>query len=183
MGDLVFTFPVTCVEVLSEGPKVLKVLGLAHAANLVFDSVRETSIEFMMEGSFPIATKLRAEMIELNEVTDNVMGFLHVKVVELVLSVADGIMGAELAREFHEELTLVVHPQRTLVGSDVAEQIGFEPLQGHTFQVGLSEGDFCLVFIEGPQMVLKIQLALDEESMKLFHFSTVKDIGFAMTTR
>ena len=36
-----------CIDVLSEGPKVLKVLGLACAANLIFDSVRETGIEFM----------------------------------------------------------------------------------------------------------------------------------------
>ena len=51
----------------------------------------------MMEGSFPIAVKLRAEMIELDEVMDDVMGFLHVKVVELVLSISDGIVGTKLA--------------------------------------------------------------------------------------
>ena len=133
MGDLVFTFPVTCIDVLSEGPKVLKVSGLARAANLVFDSVGETGIEFMMEGGFPVTAKLRAKAIELNEITDDAMSFLHTKVVELVLSVADRIVGTELAREFCEELMPVVHPQRTLVGSDVAEQVGFEPFQGHTF--------------------------------------------------
>ena len=97
MGDLVFMFPVTCVDVLSEGPKVLKVSGLAHAANLVFDSVGETGIEFMMEGGFPVTAKLRAEAIEVDEITDDAMSFLHTKVVELVLSVADGIVGTELA--------------------------------------------------------------------------------------
>ena len=66
-----------------------------------------------------------------------------------------------------------------LVGSDVAKQIGFEPLQGHTFQVGLSEGDFCLVFVEGSRMVLEVQLALDEESAKLFCLSAVEGIRFA----
>ena len=66
-----------------------------------------------------------------------------------------------------------------MVGSDVAKQVGFEPFQGHTFQVGLSEGDFHSVFVEGPRTVLKIQLALDEESAKLFRFSTVEGIGFA----
>ena len=66
-----------------------------------------------------------------------------------------------------------------LVRSDVAKQVRFEPLQGHTFQVGLSEGDFRSVFVEGPWTVLKIQLALDEESAKLFRFSTVEGIGFA----
>ena len=172
MGGLVFTFPVTCVDVLSEGLKVLKVSGLARVANLVFDSVRKTSIEFMTESGFPIATKLRTETIELDEIADDVVSFLHTKVVELVLGVADRIVGTELAREF-------VHPQGTLVGSDVAEQVGFEPFQGHTFQVGLSEGDFRSVFVEGPWTVLKIQLTLDEESAKLFRFSTVEGIGFA----
>ena len=86
-----------CIDVLSEGPKVLEVSGLAHVANLIFDSVGETGIEFIMEGSFPIATKLRAETIELDEVMDNAMGFLHTKVVKLVLGIADGIMGTELA--------------------------------------------------------------------------------------
>ena len=133
----------------------------------------------MMEGGFPVAMELRAKVIELNEVMDNAMSFLHMKVVELVLGIADGIMGTELAREFHKELTPVVHPQRMLVGSDVAKQIGFEPLQGHTFQVGLSEGDFCLVFVEGSRMVLEVQLALDEESAKLFCLSAVEGIRFA----
>ena len=87
----------------------------------------------MTEGGFPVTAKLKAKMIELNEITDNVMSFLHTKVVELVLSVANGIVGTELAREFCEELLPVVHPQRTLVGSDVAKQVGFEPFQGHTF--------------------------------------------------
>ena len=41
--------------------------------------------------------KLRAEMIELDEVMDDAMGFLHAKVVELVLSISDGIMGTKLA--------------------------------------------------------------------------------------
>ena len=168
-GDLIFTFPVTCVDVLSKGLKVLKVSGLACVANLVFDLVRETSIEFMMEGSFPIAMKLRAETIELNEVADDVMSFLHTKVVKV---------GTKLAQEFCEELIPVVHPQGTLVGSNIAEQVRFEPFQSHTFQVGLSEGNFRLVFVEGPRMVLKIQLALDEKSVELFHFSTVKSIGF-----
>ena len=178
MGDLVFTFPVTCVDVLSEGPKVLKVSGLARAANLVFDSVRETSIEFMTEGGFPVAMKLRAETIELDEVTDNARSFLHTKVVELVLSITDRIVGTKLTQEFSEELAPVVHPQGTLVGSNVAEQVGFKPFQGHTFQVGLSEGDFRSVFIEGPRTVLKIQLTLDEQSVKLFCFSTIEGIGF-----
>ena len=126
-------FPVTCVNVLSEGPKVLKVSGLARATDLVFDSVGETGIEFMTEGSFPVTAKLRAEVIELDEITDDAMSFLHTKAVELVLSITDGIVGTELAREFRKELAPVVHPQRTLVGSDVAEQVRFEPFQGHTF--------------------------------------------------
>ena len=87
----------------------------------------------MMEGGFPITAKLRAKAIELDEITDDAMSFLHTKVVELVLSVADGIVGTELAREFREELAPVVHPQGTLIGSDVAKQVGFEPFQGHTF--------------------------------------------------
>ena len=66
-----------------------------------------------------------------------------------------------------------------MVGSNVAEQVGFEPFQGHTFQVGLSEGDFHLVFVEGPRTVLEVQLTLDEESAKLFCLSAVEGIGFA----
>ena len=90
-------------------------------------------MEFMTESGFPVAAKLRTETIELDEVADNAVSFLHTKVVELVLGVADGIVGTELAREFCKELAPVVHPQGTLVGSDVAEQVRFEPFQGHTF--------------------------------------------------
>ena len=42
----------------------------------------------MTEGGFPVAAKLRAEAVELDEVTDDAMSFLHTKVVELVLGVA-----------------------------------------------------------------------------------------------
>ena len=106
------------------------------------------------------------------------MGFLHIKVVKLMLRITDRIMGAELAREFHKELSPVVHPQRTLVGSNIAKQVRFKPLQGHTFQVGLSKGDFCLVFIEGLKMVLEVQLALDKESVELFCLSAIEGIRF-----
>ena len=87
----------------------------------------------MTESGFPVAAKLRTEMIELDEIADDAVSFLRTKVVELVLGVTDGIVGTELAREFREELVPVVHPQGMLVGSDVAEQVGFEPFQGHTF--------------------------------------------------
>ena len=90
-------FPVTCIDVLGKSPKVLKVSGLACLAVLIFDLVRETGIEFMTEGSFPVTAKLRAETIELNEVIDDVMGFLHTKVVELVLSITNRIVGTKLA--------------------------------------------------------------------------------------
>ena len=87
----------------------------------------------MTKSGFPIAAKLRTETIELDEIADDAVSFLHTKVVELVLGVADRIVGTELAQEFREELVPVVHPQRMLVGSDVAEQVGFKPFQGHTF--------------------------------------------------
>ena len=51
----------------------------------------------MMKGGFPVATKLRTETIELDKVTDDAMGFLHTKVVKLVLGITDGIMRTELA--------------------------------------------------------------------------------------
>ena len=78
----------------------------------------------MTESGFPVAVKLRTETIELDEIVDDAVSFLHTKVVKLVLGVADGIVGTELAREFREELAPVVHPQGTLVGSDVAERSG-----------------------------------------------------------
>lgn len=66
-GDFILAFPVTCINVLSEGLKVLKVWGLAHAADPVFDSVGKTGIEFMAKSSFSVTAKWKAEMIELNE--------------------------------------------------------------------------------------------------------------------
>ena len=73
MGNLVFAFPVMCVDVLDKSPKVLEVSELTHVADLIFDLVRETSIEFVAVGGFPVTAKLRAEIVELDEVADNVM--------------------------------------------------------------------------------------------------------------
>ena len=86
-----------CIDVLGKSPKVLQVSGLTHAADLIFDSVGETSIEFVAFGGFPVTAKLRSETVELDEVGDDVMGFLHMKVVELMLSITNGIVGTELA--------------------------------------------------------------------------------------
>lgn len=72
----------------------------------------------------------------------------------------------------------VVHLQRSLVRGNVAKHIRFKPLQDHTLKVGLSEGDFPLVFIEDSWVVLKVQLALDKESMELFRVSAIKGIRF-----
>ena len=89
MSDLFFSFPVASVNILCKAAQVLELSWFAY-------TVRQTSIKLVTKGSITIALELRREAVELHDVANNLLHVLHLQVVELVLSISDGVVQAKL---------------------------------------------------------------------------------------
>ena len=80
-----------------------------------------------------------------------------------MLGVSDGVVRAELELEFCDKLAPIIHPEGTIVRVEGTEEVGFEPLERHTFEVRLRECDFGSICVKGSSPVLKIELALHQK--------------------
>ena len=147
-------------------------------ADFVFDTVGQTSIKLVMKGGVTITLELGRKAVEFHNVANNSLCVLHSQIVELVLGVPDGVMWAELELEFCDKFTPIVHPEGTIVCVEGTEEVGFEPLKHHTFEVGLRECDFGLIRIEGSSPVLEVKLALHQKGTELLGVSTIEGVWF-----
>ena len=134
-SNLFLSFPVASVDTLREAAQVLELSWFAYAANFVFDAVGQTGIKLVTKGGVAITLELRHEAVELHDVANDSLRVLHPQVVELVLSVSDGVVRAELELEFCDEFAPIVHPEGTIVRIEGTKEVGFEPLERHTFEV------------------------------------------------
>ena len=109
--------------------------GLPDARNLIFDAVGKAIIKVVPEGTFSITSDLRSNPIELYDVLVDPLPVFHGEVVELVFSISDGVMRTEVGLELQDELLEVVLPKRSESRILCEQEVRFEPLQGHIFQV------------------------------------------------
>ena len=58
--------------------------------------VREAIIEMMLEGSLSITSYLQGMLVELNDVPVDPLTILHAKAGQLMLCIANRVMGAEI---------------------------------------------------------------------------------------
>ena len=134
-SNLFLSFPVASVDTLREAVQVLELSWFAYTADFVFDAVGQTGVKFVTKGGVAITLELRREAVELRDVANDSLRVLHSQVVELVLGVSDGVVRAELELEFCDELAPIVHPEGTIIRVEGTEEVGFEPLERHTFEV------------------------------------------------
>ena len=80
--------------------------------------------------------------------------------VELVFSISDGVMRTKVGLELQDELLEVVLPKRSESRILCKQEVWFEPLQGHTFQVRLREGNFSAPRTKSFGTVLEIEFEL-----------------------
>ena len=128
-------FPVASVDALCETVQVLKLSWFAYVADFIFDTVRQTGIKLVTKGGVAITLELGHKVVEFHNVANNLLHVLHSQIVELVLGVPDGVMWAELELEFCDEFVPIVHPEGMIVRVEGTEEVGFEPLKCHTFEV------------------------------------------------
>ena len=145
MRNLLFTFPVSGIDFLGEGMKPIQGFGFTDVTDFVLDSVGETGVEMVPQGAITISLDLGRDPIEVYHIVVNVMGVLHAKVVELVLSIGNWVMRTEGGLEFYNKLLPVAHPVGTSVGVCESEKVWLEPFEGHSFQVRLRVGDLSAV--------------------------------------
>ena len=120
---------------MCETAQFLELSWFAYTADFVFDAVRQTSIKLVTKGGVTITLELGRKAVEFHNVANNSLHVLHSQIVKLVLSVPDGVMWAELELEFCDEFVPIVHPEGMIVRVEGTEEVGFEPLKCHTFEV------------------------------------------------
>ena len=147
--------------------------------DLVLDTVRQTIIKVVPEGTFSIAPDLCRNPVELDHILGDTLTVLHGQVVELVLRISNRVMWTKVHLEFQDELLIIFHPEWIEVGVVHEEEVQFEPFQGNTFEVGLHEGDFGTVLGECPRAILEVQLTLHEEDLEFVGISPVKLVRFS----
>ena len=134
-SDLFLSFPVVSVDTLHEAAQVLELSWFAYTADFIFDVVGQTSVKLVTKGSVAIALELRCEAVELHDVVNDLLRVLHLQVVELVLGVSDGVVRANFELEFCDKFAPIIHPEGTIVRIEGTEEVRFEPLKRHTFEV------------------------------------------------
>ena len=164
---------------MREAAQVLELSWFAYAADFVFDTVGQTSVELVMKGGITITLELRREAVEFHDIANDSLRVLHPQVVELVLGVSDGVVRAELELEFSNEFAPIVHPEGTIVRVEGTEEVGFEPLERHTFEVRLRECDFGSIRVEGSSPILEVELALHQKGAELLGVGTIESVWFA----
>lgn len=123
MGDLIFAFPVVGIDLLSQGLKAIEHGRFSNSAQLIFDLVREATVEVMLEGTIIIALELEGNMIELHHIAHDVVVLLHIKVVELMLSLGDRVIGAKSTLELSDECKPAGHLFGLVIGITGVEKV------------------------------------------------------------
>ena len=82
---------------------------LPNMEDLVLDTIRQTIIKVVLEGTFSIAPDLCHDMVELDHILGDMLTVLHGQVVELVFCISDRVIQTKVHLEFQDELLVVFH--------------------------------------------------------------------------
>jgi len=91
-AHLRLALPVVHVNGLGKVAEIREGGGLPDTRDLIFDAVRETIVEIVLEGTFSISSDLQSNPVEFNYVFVDLLTILHRKVVKLMFCISDGIM-------------------------------------------------------------------------------------------
>ena len=116
MSNLFLTFPVSGIDFLGDGAKTVESVWFTNVADLILDLVRETRIEVVMQGSITVSPNLGRDSVEVDHIAIYAMGVLDAEMIELVLSIGNGVMWTERGLELYDKLTPAGHPQGTCIG-------------------------------------------------------------------
>ena len=98
-GDLRLALPIARVDSLGKLAKLSEGQRLPDAGDLILDVIGEAIVEVVLKGTLSVSSDLRSNPIELNDILRNALTVLHGEVVELVLSISDGVVWPEVSLE------------------------------------------------------------------------------------
>jgi len=105
-----FALPVPGVNGLCKSAVTIKGAGFANAGNFILDVVGETTVKDVAESAITIAVDLASEAVKLDHILVDFLSFFHGQIIQLVFSISDRVVRAEVGFQFGDELGIVVHP-------------------------------------------------------------------------
>ena len=99
LGDLGLALPIACVDSLGELAKLGEGWRLPNVGDLILHAIGEAVVEVVPKGTLSVSSHLQSKPIELNDILRNALTVLHGEVVELVLSISDGVVRPEVSLE------------------------------------------------------------------------------------
>ena len=91
------------------------------------NSSRETGVEQAAECAVSIVLDLGSEAVEVYYVPRDAVSILHPEMLELMLSISDGVVRSKGALELSDEVDPAVHPAWTVSRIAGVQQVRFEP--------------------------------------------------------
>ena len=107
--------------------------GFPNLSYLIFETIWEAGVKQAAEHAISVVLDLGGESVEVNYVPCNAVSILHPEMLELMLSISDGVVRSKGALEFSDEVDPTVHPVWMVSQIARVQQVQFEPFQRHTF--------------------------------------------------
>ena len=79
--------------------------------DLILDTIKETIINMVSDGTFSIVPDLCSDLVELDHVLVNTLTALHGQVVKLILHIFNRVMQTKVHLEFQDKLLGILHPE------------------------------------------------------------------------
>ena len=92
MVDLGLVLPIVCINQLCQRVELGESGRLSNTGDLILDTIRQTVIKVVPEGTFSIALDLHCDSVELSHILGDTLTVLHGQVVELVLHISDRVV-------------------------------------------------------------------------------------------
>jgi len=140
--------------------------------------IQETGVKQVAEHAISVVLDLGGESVEVYYILRNAVSILHLEVLELMLSISDGVVRSKGTLELSDEVDPAVHPTWVVGRITGVEEVWFKPFQRHTFQIGLGECYPCPILAESLSTILEAQFALDQEGPEFFGVSAIKGVRF-----
>ena len=96
-------------------------------SNFVLEMIQETGVKQVVERAISIVLDLGGESAEVYYVLHNVVSILHPEMLELMLSISNGVMRSKGTLELSNEMDPAVHPAWTVSRITRVEEVRFEP--------------------------------------------------------
>jgi len=125
--DLVFALPIACVDLLTKSPKPMQSQGFPNSSNFVFETIQETGVKQAAEHAISVVLDLGGESVEVYYVPCNAVSILHLEMLELMLSISDGVVRSKGTLELSDEMDPAVHPMWTVSQITRVEEVRFKP--------------------------------------------------------